>query len=343
MDRTAEARHNTSVVPGCSTAPATIRPLPNPVPLPSVPIASPDISRFRAGNTGVSYAWRMAGASPGPNVLLTAIVHGNEACGAIALARLLDSEFTPDRGSVTAVFANVDAYHRSSPALPWQGRYIDEDLNRIWDPKRLAAPADTSEHRRAKALKPLVDEADILLDLHSMHQHGEPLLLAGSLEKGVSLARAVGQPRLVVRDRGHLAGPRLRDYRQFGDPASPAAALLVECGQHADPGAADVAWSVTWRLLSAAGVIDTPASTDETPDDGPQTVIEVTEAVTAQTERFRFLRPLQGIARVPDRGTLVAIDGYKEVRTPYDNCILVMPATRPAPGHTAVRLGRVVA
>ena len=308
-----------------------------------MPIDSPDLSRFRAGNTGVPYASRLSGPSPGPNVLLTAIVHGNENCGAVALARLLDSGFTPTRGTVTAVFANVDAYHRSSPALPWRGRYIDEDLNRLWDPVRLAAPADTSEHRRAKAMVPLVDEADILLDLHSMHQPGEPLLLAGPLDKGVALARAVGRPRLVVRDPGHVAGPRLRDYRQFADPASPAAALLAECGQHDDPAAAEVAWSVTLRLLSAAGVTDMPPPDDDIVDEEPQTVVEVTEAVTARTERFRFLRPLQGITHVPDRGTLVAIDGYKEVRTPYDDCILVMPAARPAPGHTAVRLGRVVA
>lgn len=308
-----------------------------------MPIDSPDLSRFRAGNTGVPYASRLSGPSPGPNVLLTAIVHGNENCGAVALARLLDSGFTPTRGSVTAVFANVDAYHRSSPALPWRGRYIDEDLNRLWDPARLAAPADTSEHRRAKALVPLVDAADILLDLHSMHQPGEPLLLAGPLDKGVALARAVGGPGLIVRDPGHVAGPRLRDYRQFADPASPAAALLAECGQHDDPAAAEVAWDVTLRLLSAAGVTDAAPPVDDNADEGPQTVIEVTEAVTARTERFRFLRPLQGIAHVPDRGTLVAIDGYKEVRTPYDNCVLVMPATRPAPGQTAVRLGRVVA
>ncbi len=276
-------------------------------------------------------------------MLLTALVHGNEACGAIALARLLDSGFSPDRGIVTAIFANVDAFLQMDPAKPWQSRYVDEDMNRLWDPGRLAAPATSVEHRRAKALVPLVDQADILLDLHSMHQRGEPMLLAGPLEKGVSLARAVGRPRLVVRDAGHAAGPRLRDYRQFGDPASPAAALLVECGQHSDPTAADIAWATTWRLLAAVGVIDAPRPEDGIADDDHQTVIEVTEAVTARTERFRFLRPLQGIARVPDRGTLVAIDGYREVRTPYDDCILVMPATRPAPGHTAVRLGRVVA
>jgi hypothetical protein len=30
------------------------------------------------------------------------------------------------------------------------------------------------------------------------------------------------------------------------------------------------------------------------------------------------------------------------VRTPYDDCILIMPSRRLAPGLTAVRLGRLV-
>ena len=40
------------------------------------------------------------------------------------------------------------------------------------------------------------------------------------------------------------------------------------------------------------------------------------------------------------RDTLIAMDGETEIRTPHDNCLLVMPSLRPSRGHTAVRLGR---
>ena len=43
---------------------------------------------------------------------------------------------------------------------------------------------------------------------------------------------------------------------------------------------------------------------------------------------------------IPDCHTLIANDGGKEVRTPHDQCLLVMPSLRPSRGHTAVRLAR---
>ena len=45
---------------------------------------------------------------------------------------------------------------------------------------------------------------------------------------------------------------------------------------------------------------------------------------------------------IPRRNTLIALDGPTEVRTPHDDCLLVMPSLRPSRGHTAVRLGRFV-
>jgi hypothetical protein len=48
------------------------------------------------------------------------------------------------------------------------------------------------------------------------------------------------------------------------------------------------------------------------------------------------------LAVIGRRGTLLARDGEREIRTPYDDCVLIMPARRPRQGETAVRLGRFV-
>jgi len=45
---------------------------------------------------------------------------------------------------------------------------------------------------------------------------------------------------------------------------------------------------------------------------------------------------------VPLRNTLIALDGEDEIRTPHDDCLLVMPSLRAMPGETAVRLARFV-
>ena len=64
--------------------------------------------------------------------------------------------------------------------------------------------------------------------------------------------------------------------------------------------------------------------------------------MTIATERFAFALPVHGLAVVPDAGTLLARDGDAEIRTPYDDCVLIMPTRRPKHGETAVRLGRFV-
>src|SRR3712207_1998202 len=72
----------------------------------------PDLDRYREGNSGIPYVLSYAASSPGPHVLLTAILHGNEICGAVALDRLLRARLRPRRGRLTFAFANVAAYQR---------------------------------------------------------------------------------------------------------------------------------------------------------------------------------------------------------------------------------------
>ena len=52
------------------------------------------------------------------------------------------------------------------------------------------------------------------------------------------------------------------------------------------------------------------------------------------------MRPFQGGEVLPWADTLIALDGEREIRTPHDDCLLVMPSLRPSRGHTAVRLAR---
>jgi len=72
----------------------------------------------------------------------------------------------------------------------------------------------------------------------------------------------------------------------------------------------------------------------------PPVLAQVTMTVTAESSDFRFVRPFRGGEVVRERNTLIALDGDAEIRTPHDDCILVMPSLRTCRGHTAVRLAR---
>jgi succinylglutamate desuccinylase len=307
-------------------------------------LAPPDISAWRAGNTGIDHVLRFASAEPGPHVLLTALVHGNELCGAIALDWLLRRRIEPRRGTLTLAFCNVAAFARFDPADPVASRFVEEDFNRVWGLDVLEGSRDTVETRRARALRPVVDAADYLLDIHSMQHPTAPLMLCGPLAKGRTWARRVGFPEMVVADAGHAAGKRMRDYGAFGDPASPRNALLVECGQHWERSSAEVAIETMLRVLVDLRTIDPGDAAGYLPraPQPPARVIEVTDAITVRGDEFAFVAEYRGMEVVERAGTVIAHDGGVPVATPHDRCVLIMPSRRLRPGQTAVRLGRFV-
>ena len=312
----------------------------------NVELVPPDISAYRAGNTGVDYVTTFAASEPGPHVAVFGLTHGNEICGAIAIDRLFRANIRPRRGKLTLAFNNTGAFLEFDPRYPIASRYIDEDFNRLWSPAALDGPRNSAELQRARTIRPIVDQADYLLDLHSMQYATAPLMLAGLLDKSRGLARRVGIPEIIMCDAGHAAGPRMRDYGGFGDPSSPKTALLIEAGQHWQKRAGEVAMDVTLRFLIALGVVtrdDVAALGGPDFDTTPrQRVIEVTEAVTITGNRFEFIQPYIGLEVIPKKNTVIGRDGDREVRTPYDNCVLIMPSRRLIRGQTAVRLGRYV-
>ncbi len=309
-----------------------------------VELSAPDIGRWRAGTAGIPYVHSFEAKHPGPHALVTGLVHGNEICGAIALDRLLADRLRPSRGRLSFAFVNVAAYQRFDPADPTASRCVDEDFNRLWSAAVLDGARRSVELTRARALRPLVDGVDALLDIHSLQQGEDALLLAGPLEKGRRLARQVGSPATVVADSGHAAGVRLRDYAAFADPASAKNALLVECGQHWRAGTERVALETALRFLAAVGTVEAAAARAYGAEGPvpPQRLIAVSEAVTVTSEDFAFARPYRGLETIAEAGTVIARDGPRDIVTPYDDCVLVMPSRRLKPGQTAVRLGRVI-
>jgi predicted deacylase len=310
----------------------------------AIELAAPDIAPYAAGNTGIPYVTTFDSGRPGPHVLVNALTHGNELCGAIVLDELFRRGIRPAAGKLTLSFANVGAYRRFDPANPTASRFVDEDFNRLWDAAILDGKRQSAELTRARALRPLIDGVDLLLDLHSMQQASPALMLAGLTDKSLDLARRVGVPEVIVRDAGHAAGPRMRDYADFSNPASPKAALLVECGQHWEKRTADIARDTAWRFLAASGVLaPADAATILKRPVPPQHVVTVTDAITIAGERFDFADDYRGMEVIPRAGTVIAHDGGKAIRTPYDDCVLIMPSRRLQRGQTAVRLGRFTA
>ncbi len=302
-----------------------------------VRLPKPDLAPWRAGNIGIPGVWRMVAAEPGPHLVICGLVHGNEISGGLLLARWLREGVRPRRGTLTLVFANLAAFDRFDPRDPTASRFVDEDLNRVWAPELLRGPRRTSELERARQLLPVIEAADVLLDLHSMLWPSDPLLIAGPGAAARALGQAVGTPQVSVSDDGHAAGLRMIDHRRF---ATGAAALLLEGGPHWQPETLAQMEESAARLLRHLGMAEEGAKLPPHRDLPPGRFARVTRTVTAGSGDFVFLRPFRGGEVIPVRNTLIALDGDVEIRTPHDDCLLVMPSPRVLRGHTAVRLAR---
>jgi len=308
-------------------------------------LACPDLSSERLGNTETPGVWHFDSGVPGKRVMLSALIHGNELCGAWALKEALAAGLRPRRGSLTLAFCNLAAFDRFDSTNYAPARFVDEDMNRVWSDDKLTVPI-SQERRRAAQLRPWVEQADWLLDFHSMSNSDVPLQLTGMEQRNIDLALALGNPATIIADAGHAAGVRMRDYGRFGEAGDNGTrSLLIECGFHGAPEARGVAVDQMARFLLEAGTVDSDDIPDAwiAPAQAAQRALRVTHAVAAKSADFRFDQPWKGLETLATAGTVIGWSEGEAVVTPYDDCVLIMPSTANLrPGVTVVRLAQAI-
>lgn len=222
------------------------------------------------------------GLGQGPRVIIMGATHGNEVCGTIAIRRVMEEldsgKLLISAGSVTFVpIVNPLAYAQGT-------RSGDRNLNRDLFPKE--NPQDF-EDQVANWLCPLLAQHDVLLDLHSFNAaNAEPFVMVGPLDNDGPLqpfkhaqkerawARRLGVRRFVDgwlatygegvqrRSRGNAA--ELETVLRYGVGTTEymrstgGYALTLECGQHADPAAPEVAYRAIMNTLAFLKLIDAP-------------------------------------------------------------------------------------
>jgi uncharacterized protein len=252
---------------------------------------------------------------PGPRLIVLGAVHGNETCGTRAIAQTLaeieSGTLSLRRGAVTFVpVTNPLAYQRGQ-------RATDRNLNRNLRP--CAQPGSYEDHI-ANVLCPLLAGHEVLLDLHSFQTAGEPFAMLGppdntdTLEPFAhaaaeeALALRLGPRRIVegwlstyaigVQERLQRTAPTERSQLLNTDPcygigtteymrSQGGYAITLECGQHADPRAPQVAHRAIRHTLAHLGMIDAAAPEPRT-DIELLRLAQVTDRLHAED---RFERP----------------------------------------------------
>lgn len=274
-----------------------------------------------------------AALAPGPSLVVLGAVHGNEVCGAHAIVRAIDDlthgRLRLLRGRLTLVpVANPLAFAQAT-------REGERNLNRRFLPQ--PDPQDY-EDRITRQLAPLLAQHEVLLDLHSFHTPGDPFAMVGPRNNSgarepfaraaeeMALARALGAQQVVegwleVYDRAAGLRGELPDDEGIGTNeymrSQGGYAVTIECGQHEDPEAIDVATRAIHGALAHLELAHVPA-----PPRFAGPAARLKDVVLRESPADRLAQDWHSFDAV-QAGDVIAhrADGTP-VAAPYDGCVL---------------------
>lgn len=294
------------------------------------------------------------GLRPGPRLLVLGAVHGNEVAGPLGIARVV-AEL--DRGDWCVQRGVLSCLPLTNPlAHELQRRMGDRNLNRNLRPT--AVPQDFEDHI-ANVLCPLLDTHDALLDLHSFQSQGEAFVMIGPRDntgplepfaqaaQEERLARHLGVRRIVDgwlgvyesgvarrRERAQRLGTSLDTDPNYGVGTTEymrsrgGFAMTLECGQHADPQAPDVAWRAIRQAVALLGLAPLPLASART-DHEVLSLVQVVDRLHADD---RFVREWTSFDPVRGGEPIALRHDGQVVAAPADGRI-VFPNVKAAPGH----------
>ena len=178
---------------------------------------------------------------PGPLLICAAGLHGNEWAGIKALDLLFKMlEVEPITNPDFRFFGKIVAVAGNIPALKMRKRYVNKDLNRIWNRQNFDTPGNEVEFGELVNVKEAIDdlifewggESVFILDLHTTTAEGGIFSLPTNDQESIKIAETFHAP-VIVGLVERLRGTLVKHYTQREDVA--VTGLVFESGQHDDP------------------------------------------------------------------------------------------------------------
>jgi len=263
------------------------------------------------------------GPLPGPTLIGLGGMHGNEPAGVRAL-EAVGAELSGEgllRGRFVGLAGNL-------PALSAGVRFVDRDLNRIWDVDGVEEISEAGQRDELRLeLARVRAEADgpvHLVDLHTTSGDGPPFTVLGDTLANRAMALVVPVP-MVLGLADALPGT-LIDSRDAAGIAS----MAFEAGQHEDPLSVEHGADALWLLLGWLGMIPRRDVRVKTPRRRltraargfPSAVRLVHRHALESTTEFRMRAGLRSFASIK-RGEVLAEEDGGVVRAPASGHILL--------------------
>ena len=208
------------------------------------------------------------GSARGPLIVLLGGMHGNEPAGVIAIQQLftmladepLKNPAFSFKGKVLGIRGNI-------PALKRGVRYLDQDLNRIWDAKIVdliktkKKSALNAEEGQLLEIENLISHEIssyrpsrvIVLDIHTTTAGGGIFTIVPDNPEALEVAAQMHSPVVTGMNRG-IHGTTM-DYFVTDRLGVNSFCIAFEAGQHHDPNAPQMAIAAIVSCFRALGSI----------------------------------------------------------------------------------------
>ncbi len=262
---------------------------------------------------------KKSGKTPGKKIAIFAGIHGNEKAGVLALEKLIKN-IKIEKGEVYFVYANPGAILKNV-------RYVEKNLNRCF---LRNSEGDTYEEIRARELMNILDECDVLLDLHaSNNKNSTPFIICE--EEYCDIVKIfdfnIISSGWVGIEPGATDG-YMHNQSKVG--------ICLECGSvYESEENQDLAYKSALQFLKYFGAISKEIEFNKK----EKRIIRVFEAVKKKTENFSFVKDFADFEKL-EESKVFAQDGDKEYIAKKNECI-IFPNSNKKIGEEVFILGKI--
>ncbi|NHF57740.1 aspartoacylase [Flavobacteriaceae bacterium TP-CH-4] len=202
---------------------------------------------------------KVRGDEDGPTIIFIAGMHGNEPSGVFALKEVFDSieeRKLPIRGTCYAIVGNIKALDKGI-------RFLDEDLNRIWDTRRMEALLSGKSGKITKETPEQLEIYELLrtildtengpfyfIDLHTTSSKTIPFTLVNDTLLNRRFVSQYPVP-MILGIEEYLEGPLLSYINELGYVA-----FGYESGEHDELRSIEYHVAFIYLTLAFTGCID---------------------------------------------------------------------------------------
>jgi len=251
--------------------------------------------------------------NPGPVVVLMGGTHGDEVCGIEGIKFFMEFfETNPiQKGELYLIINNYKAAELNR-------RGVDHDINRLFLEELNDNIKGSFEHRRTEELKPILEKADYLLDLHSTSNPSTSFSVA--LNKTPAHSEILNC--LPVEFPSYGWGNKIPGTTMAWVDTHGGVGVAIEAGWLADPKTTKITIDCSKAFLDHLGVF---SFTNYTKPSFKQYLQVLDNYLVNDAQSFEYTQEFDNFDRIKP-GQLIAIDSKGEYRAgEQEDLVMIFP------------------